>query len=204
VDLQASPSTKSLAWVSGQTWDNIRYVRPCLAVSGASSVSAGPGLVLSPHNPEVTGSYPVPATNETAGEKCILGGLGQTGGQNSCPIFGPVWVRVQPCRLGRIEGLCALPAPERRRHQRSAPGKQHDAAFSLAGYAPRLGWRQRCLCCQQGQSNSVRRVRARLKPTTCSFRSYRRMARCRDSTASPGRPHKRRTSARSTSPSARR
>jgi hypothetical protein len=31
--------------------DNIRYVQPCLAAAGASSVSAGPGLVLSPHNP---------------------------------------------------------------------------------------------------------------------------------------------------------
>jgi len=49
--------------------DNIRYVQPCLAVSGASIVSAGPGLVLSPHNPEVTGSNPVPATRSTSTNK---------------------------------------------------------------------------------------------------------------------------------------
>jgi hypothetical protein len=49
--------------------DNIRYVQPCPAVSGASSVSAGPGLVLGPHNPEVTGSNPVPATSLTSKER---------------------------------------------------------------------------------------------------------------------------------------
>jgi hypothetical protein len=46
--------------------DNIRCVQPCLGASWASSVSAGPGLVLGPHNPEVTGSNPVPATSPTS------------------------------------------------------------------------------------------------------------------------------------------
>jgi hypothetical protein len=47
--------------------DNVSDVQPCLRVSGASITSAGPGVRLSAHNPEVTGSNPVPATNEREG-----------------------------------------------------------------------------------------------------------------------------------------
>jgi hypothetical protein len=50
--------------------DNIRYVQQCLAVSGASSVSAGPGLS---HNPEDAGSDPAPATRRGVAARRPLG-----------------------------------------------------------------------------------------------------------------------------------